>query len=65
MISSKNNKLFNLLEEKAKINKTTLKDAFMTKIFLVLEKGPGTRVLLDRFLNEIGLEAIFTRKEMT
>lgn len=65
MIASKENKLINLLKEKAKISNTTLKNAFINESFLVREQGSGTRILLDRFLDEIGLGAIFSRKEMT
>ena len=43
MIASKENKLINLLKEKAKISKTTFKHAFINESFLVREQGSGTK----------------------
>ena len=61
MIASKENKLINLLKKKL-VNKTILKNAFINEIFLVREQGSGTRILLDRFLDEIGLGLFFHAK---
>lgn len=65
MIAATESQIYKKINNKRKISSIELKNALLDEVFLVREPGSGTRILLDRFLDEVGAGTVFSRKEMS